>query len=273
MEKIFEKPILCAECNEELDQFFLFCRSCNTYICYYCFSNHRIDHNYLPCITLENNKAKVLDVGLAGYGPPMEDIWPSLGIDSFISSHHAKCSHAVDYFEKNNITFFCHECRKWYCLDCIDNHSNHGLMLHVGFNNGTELRQIDPNLYKSEHQLVLSCQAFETDEENIKVELEIKNYNSLPIYDLQIMYTFYGLDDDIWDGNNLEMMDNETFLCNNITELEIYPPNESNKASYELSVSNRPDLNLSSITTIIRYKDVFLGKGIVLKKSIIEKND
>ena len=170
MEKIFKRPLVCDECNENLGNLFLFCRSCNKFICFNCFSHHKIEHNYLPCISLDETKAKVLDVGFACYGPPMENRWPSHDIEVFNSSYHPKCEHAIDYFKKNNITFFCKKCNKWLCLECIDNHLDHGLMLHVGFNNGKTLRQIDPKLYKIENQISLSVNATTTEENIIKMK-------------------------------------------------------------------------------------------------------
>jgi len=270
VEKIFDKPEICADCNEDLEQLFLFCRSCDEYICYNCLPNH-MDHDYLPCTTIEDNKTKALNVGVGGYGPPM-DIWPAIGIDSFTSNYNSKCAHAENYFEKNNITFNCKNCEKWVCLECSKDHLDHGLMLHVGFNNGKELRQIDPNLYNSENQLLLSAKANKIDDKHINVELEVNNSNDVPLYDLRIMYTWNGLDHDNWDNTNLETIDNQNYFCNEIFKLEIIPPNETIKMGYELTFSDIPDNNLSPIITIIRSRDVFLGNGVVIKKSKFRTN-
>ena len=142
VEKIFKKPEMCNDCGQDLGQLFLYCRSCYEFICYSCLPNHN-KHNYLPCTTIQDHKAKALDVGVGGYGPPMVDKWPAVGIDSFTSDYNSKCHHATDYLEKNNITFNCKNCKKWVCLECSKDHLDHDLMLYVGFNNGKELRQID----------------------------------------------------------------------------------------------------------------------------------
>lgn len=226
-----------------------------------------MEHDYLPCRTLdEENKASVLDVGHAGYGPDMGDQWPSIDIDTFNSSYHPKCAHAIDYFEKNNITFFCHECKKWLCLECLNDHLAHGLMLHVGFNNANELREIDPNLYNSENQLLLVTKAFETDNNKIKVEFEITNPNNVSLYDLRLMCTWDGLE----ERDNVEKIDNKYFLCKTLTELEVIPPEKTMKGFYE--IPDGVNLHLSSIITLVRFKDVFLGKGRVLKESLINNS-
>jgi hypothetical protein len=63
-----------------------------------------MNHDYLPCKTLDGKKAVVINVGMGGYGPPMKE-WPSLNIDTFFSEHNSRCAHAEDYFNKNNIVF------------------------------------------------------------------------------------------------------------------------------------------------------------------------
>ncbi|WP_321421299.1 B-box zinc finger protein [uncultured Methanobacterium sp.] len=267
MEKIFNKPKTCDECNEDLKRLFLYCTNCNKYICYDCFSNHQIDHDYIPCKTLDGNKGEVLDIGSAGYGIPIGDLWPSHEIDAFLSSHHPKCPHAIEYFEKNNITFYCHECKKWLCLNCLDNHLDHGLMLHVGFNDGKELRQIDPNLYKSKNQLSLSVNVYKIDDENLKVEVEINNPNSVPLYDLKIMHTWRGLG----EGDNYETIKGDDFVCPTVIDLPAIPPNEIIEIPYEINFSNGIDSHLSSIISIIRFKDVFLGRGMVFAESEIQR--
>lgn len=268
MEKEFKKPRICEECDEELEQFFLFCRNCNKYICYDCFSNHEMKHDYLPCETLDNGNAIVIDVGDGGgYGPSMGNIWPITTFDSFISDYYSRCPHATEYFKKNNITFLCHKCEKWICLDCLSEHSNHDLMLNVGFNNGKDLRQIDPNLYDSNKDLLLDANVFKTTGGDIKLELDIINDNTELLYDLRVMYTFKGLDHTLWCGNAGETIDNEDYLCNNITYVEMISPNESMKIKHEFFVSEFLNYDLSTIITIVRYKDVYLGNGIVLKKN------
>ncbi len=269
MDKIFDKPDVCAECNEELGRLFLFCRSCNKCICYNCFANHKMEHNYLPCKTLENNKAIAMDLGSGGYGPNMGNLWPSIDND-LISSHETKCPHAINYFEKNNSIFYCHDCREWLCLDCLDKHLDHVSMLHVGFNNGKRLRQIDPNLYDSNKELLLSTNAFKTEDGNIKLELEINNDNNVPLYDLRVMYTWKGLDYPIFTGNALETIDNEEYLCNSIDQIEMISPKETIKIDYEFFISEFLNQDLSSIITMVRFKDVFLGNGIAIEKSAVK---
>jgi len=267
LEKIFRKPQVCDECNKELDRLFLYCRSCNKYICYDCFSSHKMEHNYMPCKSLDENRAVVMDVGFAPYGPDMGDLWPSLGIESFFSQYKPKCLHAIDYFEKNNIIFSCNDCNEWLCLDCLKSHLDHGLTLHVGFNKGNELRQIDPNLYLSEKELLLSVNAYKIDNKNINVDIEINNQNSVPLYDLKIMHTWRGLN----EGNNLETINKEDFICPTVIDLPGIPPNEIIKIPYGINFSNGINQDLSSIISIIRFKDVFLGRGRVFAESDIQK--
>ena len=81
------------------------------------------------------------------------------------------------------------------------------------------------------------------------------------------MYTWKGLSQDNWENEYLETIDNEVYYCNKVTEFEIIPPNETMQMGYNLTFSNIPDYNLSSIITIIRFKDVLLGNGVVIKKS------
>lgn len=273
MEKLNEKAEACDICNEDLGRLFLLCKTCNKYLCYDCYHDHPIEHDPLPCKTLNGNKYIVMEPGEAGYGPRIEDTWPSLPIKTFFSSYHPKCQHAIDYFKEKNMVFFCHECHKWLCLDCLDDHLEHGVMLQLGYNNGNDLRQIDPNLYGSEYNLELSSNAY-VKKDKIKVELEIKNDNNAPLYDLQILSTYEGYYNDE-DDLFIETISNKSYYCHKLVEIEFLPPNfTTNDLSYEVQIIDHPSsIDFPQIMTIIRFKDSLLGNGRAISTTSVKNND
>lgn len=265
MEKLNEKAEACDVCNEDLGRLFLLCKTCNKYLCYDCYYDHPIEHDPLPCKTLNRNKYVVMEPGEAGYGPKIEDTWPSLEIDAFFSSYHPKCQHAIDYFKEKNIIFFCHDCHEWVCFDCLDDHLDHGLMLNVGFDNGKQLRQIDPNLYDSEYKILISSKISKIDDQKIKVKLDINNPNDVPLYDLRLMCTWNGLNSS--NAMDFETIENEDYNCIEITKLEVLPAHFNIKPIYDLDISNLG--NSDFVINIIRFKDPLLGNGVGLTKSSI----
>jgi hypothetical protein len=142
-------------------------------------------------------------------------------------------------------------------------------MAHIGFDDGKRLRQIDPRLYPSDRQLSVSINAIKTDNGNIKVELELNNDNNVPLYDLTLICTWDGLYDEIWDETNLETINGKVFACNTVKKFEKILPYNTIQMNYELDVSNVLNLDLSSIITIVRFRDVLEGNGVFMKESTL----
>lgn len=294
MERSFEKPKACDECNKKLNLFFLFCRTCNRYICYECFKNHNIEHEYIPCKSIDANNAVAIDVGSGAYGAPSGDEWPAIDIDDFESNHYDKCEHAEDYLKKNNIIFstFSSLSGKWICLNCLENHLDDNPMLHVGFDNGKKLRQIDPNLYSSDKKPVLNLKTSKNDKNTIKIELDIFNNNEVSLLDLDIVFSWDNLDESfkITKSQNKDLITyfvekkedsedliDDIFCYNTINNeehiffhgdmIDLIKASESIKKKYEIKFSDGINSNLSTLIIFIYFKDAFLGQNRCFKKS------
>lgn len=247
MVKKFKTPEKCEECGAEIEEYFGLCRKCNLFFCYDCLKKHNM-HDPVPCESLENNEAIIIELGEGGgYGPRSEG-WVLLDLATFYSEYIKKCEHAKEYFQTNKHIFICHDCHQYVCLDCLDNHKGHSRMLEV-VTDDMKLRQIDPNLYEANIELKPEVKIIEKSEINkFVVSVKLINENEKSVHDITVSYL------NSLDGST----DTYSNLIHRIEELE---PHNSYNFSYTITLPKEvihPNNNIILGTEVV-YHDIFGG--------------
>lgn len=183
MVKKFHIPDKCEECEDYLEKYFGYCRKCNLYFCHDCSTKH-YTHEMLACKKLGNNEGTVMELGNnGGYGPKIEE-WVLFELDNFYTNtFFTKCEHATAYLENKEHIFLCHDCREYICLDCLEKHENHPIMLKVVVNDDM-LRELDPNLYEPNIKLEIDFN-LKKYKQDIIFSAELKNDNKCVIYNIE----------------------------------------------------------------------------------------
>jgi hypothetical protein len=246
MVKKFKMPENCDECSKELEEYFCKCKTCEIYLCYDCLKNHS-KHKVLQCENICDGWAAPIELGDGGgYGPGL-DQWVLFELNEFYSNNYlTKCEHSIEYLENNKHIFICHDCRHYICLDCLKEHENHSRMLKVVVD-GNMLRELDPNLYKSDIDLNTNLKIIENPNKILLLNGELDNENKESIYDIKVSiieyFDKYGSDDKYEQDNMI---------------LEMDEMKSSNSDKFECTIIPK-NINNDQISVRITYKDVYAG--------------